>query len=57
MAILDKLTWIDGSALTQFILSAQVRRVHPPTFLLVLSCSIMFFLFFVLLLGIDRTYV
>ena len=26
MAILDKLTWIDGSALTRFILSAQVGR-------------------------------
>ena len=25
MAILNKLTWIDSSALTRFILSAQVR--------------------------------
>jgi hypothetical protein len=34
MAILNKLTWIDSSALTGFILSAQVRCVdtsfsHP----------------------------
>jgi hypothetical protein len=29
MAILNKLTWIDSSALTRFILSAQVRGQTP----------------------------
>ena len=37
MAILDKLTWIDGSALTRFILSAQVRR-HTQYLLSCLYC-------------------
>jgi hypothetical protein len=31
MAILNKLTWIDSTALTRFILSAQVReRMDAP---------------------------
>lgn len=48
MAILDKLTWIDGSALTRFILSAQVRSAHTR-FCSVISCFIMcFFCFFLM---------
>jgi geranylgeranyl transferase type-2 subunit beta len=52
MAILDKLTWIDGSALTRFILSAQVRR-HTRLF-----CHLPYYVFWCLLLSrIDRSIV
>ena len=40
MAILNKLTWIDSSALTRFILSAQVRghSFHPRSSFCVSFC-------------------
>jgi hypothetical protein len=39
MAILNKLTWIDSSALTRFILSAQVRTCFHFRFSLLLFAS------------------
>jgi hypothetical protein len=45
MAILNKLTWIDSSALTRFILSAQVRghSFHHPASLVVCVFCLRYF--------------